>query len=306
MAQWDFKRNDGCIRNVASWDVTSPQNQPYLLQVSWPLEWASLEEKDTITSKANVLYLVDGNAMFLSATEILRRRRLRNPEELATIIIGLSYPLTNSVYSPRRGFDLTPPCNSYNPPKSAHGNPQPQAYGGADIFLDFITNTIHNYVFMNLFPRVSIQQKGLFGHSYGGLFALHTLYTMPVSFDVYLAVSPSIWWNDNFILQEERQFYRLPRQAHRPGVWMAYGSLEESPQSEIDQSDENLDGRARLRKGRRMGRNCEEMARRLEECGQVGVVKMRRYEDEDHGSVVAGALAGGISFFLDMSEAGVV
>lgn len=244
--------------------------------------------------------------MFLSATEILRRRRLRDPQELATIIIGISYPLTNSVYSPRRNLDLTPPCDSYDPPKGAHGNSQPQVYGGADMLRDFITNTIHNYVFTNLFPRVSIQQKGLFGHSYGALFALHTLYTAPGSFDVYLTVSPSIWWNDNFILQEEIQFYESPKASHRPAVWMAYGSLEEASQNEIDQSDEKLDGRARLRKERRMGRNCEEMARRLKECAQVGVVKMRRYEDEDHGSVVAGALAGGISFFHDVNGIGVV
>lgn len=252
----------------------------------------------------NPRYLVDGNAMFLSATEIVRRRRLRKPEELATIIIGISYPLTNSLYSPRRNFDLTPPCQSYNLPNGVHDNTLPQEYGGADIFLDFITNTIHSYVFSTLFPWVSIQQTGLFGHSYGALFALHTLYTAPVSFDAYLAASPSIWWNDNFILQEESQSYNSTTPSHRPAIWMAYGGLEEASQSEIDQSDEKLDGLARLRKERRMGRNCEEMAHRLKESGKVGGVRMRRYEDEDHISVVAGALGGGISFFLDGNEAG--
>jgi predicted alpha/beta superfamily hydrolase len=199
---------------------------------------------------------------------------------------------------------LTPPCQSYDPPNGALEIILPQTYGGADIFLDFITNTIHSYVFSNLFPWVSIQQKSLFGHSFGALFALHTLYTASASFDAYLAASPSIWWNDNFILQEESQFYSSTQPYHRPAMWMAYGSLEEASQSEIDQSDEKLDGRARLRKERRMGRNCEEMAHRLQESGKVGEVRMRRYEDEDHISVVAGALGGAISFFLDKNEAG--
>lgn len=51
-----------------------------------------------------------------------------------------------------------------------------------------------------------------------------------------------------------------------------------------------------------MGIHCEEMVQRLKESGWVGVVKMRRYEDEDHGSVVAGALGGAISFFTDLSK----
>lgn len=212
-------------------------------------------------------YLVDGNAMFFSATEILRRRSARMSTELPTIIIAISYPLTDSVYSPHRSFYLTPPCESYNPLTGPDGQAQPQHYGGADIFLDSIIGTIHHHVFTSIFPRVSVRQKALFGHSYGALFALHVLYTAPHSFDTYLAVSPSIWWNDDFILQEENQFYRIPKPTHRPNIWMAYGSLEQSPVREMNQPEEQLDGRARMRKERRMGDNCEEMFQRLRESG---------------------------------------
>jgi Predicted hydrolase of the alpha/beta superfamily len=91
-------------------------------------------------------YIVDGNAMMLSATDIVRRRRMRKPQETSTIIIGISYPLTRSVYSPRRNHDLTPPCENYDSPKTPDGKPNPQEYGGADAFLNFIT-TLYTFLY---------------------------------------------------------------------------------------------------------------------------------------------------------------
>lgn len=238
----------------------------------------------------------------LSATDIVRRRRLRKPQETSTIIIGISYPLTRSVYSPRRSHDLTPHCEKYDSPKTPDGKPNPQEYGGADAFLNFITNTVHHFVFSSIFPRVSVCQTALFGHSFGALFALHALYTAPGSFDAYLAASPSIWWNDGFLLQEEEQFYNVPESHHQPRVWMAYGSLEQSPIRERNQPLEEYEKRLAIAKERLMGDNCDQMFVRLLQSGRVRSVVRRRYEDEDHGSVIAGALSGAIFYFLDQGD----
>ena len=40
----------------------------------------------------------------------------------------------------------------------------------------------------------------LVGHSYGGLFALHALVTRPDVFDAYIAISPSLHWNNQALV----------------------------------------------------------------------------------------------------------
>lgn len=105
---------------------------------------------------------------FLSATEIIRRQRQRHPKYPATSIIGISYPLTNSLYRLRWSLDLILPWKSYNLPQGSNKQPKPQPYGGADIFLDFITKAIHEYLFTSIYRRVSIHRQGSFGHSYRG------------------------------------------------------------------------------------------------------------------------------------------
>jgi predicted alpha/beta superfamily hydrolase len=48
-----------------------------------------------------------------------------------------------------------------------------------------------------------------------------------------------------------------------------------------------------------MADNCDEMFLRLQQSGYLQSVKSRKYEEEDHGSVIAAALNGAIFYFLD-------
>lgn len=43
----------------------------------------------------------------------------------------------------------------------------------------------------------------LIGQSLGGLLATEILYTQPGSFDQYIIVSPSLWWDQESMLQRE-------------------------------------------------------------------------------------------------------
>ena len=49
--------------------------------------------------------------------------------------------------------------------------------------------------------NVDSSQFYLFGHSLGGLFSLWTYLIDPSLFAKYVAVSPSIWWNNHELLQ---------------------------------------------------------------------------------------------------------
>ncbi|WP_253816324.1 hypothetical protein [Myxococcus xanthus] len=43
---------------------------------------------------------------------------------------------------------------------------------------------------------------------------LHAFFTRPTSFDTFIAGSPSIWWNDRYVLTEKTAF--LERFARTP------------------------------------------------------------------------------------------
>ena len=76
--------------------------------------------------------------------------------------------------------------------------------GGAPKFLDFFEQ--------ELFPYVDDHYRTLplrffAGHSFGGLFALNTLFTRPAMFNALLAVSPSLSWDDDLPVRQAGSFF---------------------------------------------------------------------------------------------------
>lgn len=76
--------------------------------------------------------------------------------------------------------------------------------GGADAFLDFINDELKPFI--NSTFQIDESQEFYYGHSLGGLFGLHTLFSRTDTFDKYLISSPSIWWNDKSIVQTANDF----------------------------------------------------------------------------------------------------
>src|SRR6185295_12576295 len=120
-----------------------------------------------------VLYMTDGDAHMghtASTIEFLAR----NGRMSEMIVVGI----TNT----DRTRDLTP--TKAVGPQAA----QFPTAGGADNFLKFIATE----VIPEIENRYRVQPyRVLAGHSFGGLFAVHTLITKPELFNSYVAVSPS-------------------------------------------------------------------------------------------------------------------
>jgi hypothetical protein len=75
--------------------------------------------------------------------------------------------------------------------------------GGADAFLDFFER--------ELFPHVvgsyrTAPYRILIGHSFGGLFVVHTLVHRSDLFDAHVAISPGLWWDDSRLVGDARKF----------------------------------------------------------------------------------------------------
>jgi len=144
------------------------------------------EEKDV---KYPVIYLLDGawNFHHTTATVDFLSRNEQIPEMIVVAI--------NNTRD--RTHDLTPktlaPEMSY--PTS----------GGADSFFLFIEKELIPFIDNNFRTE---DYKLLIGHSFGGLFAIHTLINHPEIFNAYLAISPSLWWdNQHLVIRQALSFF---------------------------------------------------------------------------------------------------
>lgn len=67
---------------------------------------------------------------------------------------------------------------------------------GAKNFRAFITDEL----FSEIGERYRItDEKGLIGESLSGLFVMETFFLTPEAFDFYVAMDPSLWWNDHYL-----------------------------------------------------------------------------------------------------------
>jgi predicted alpha/beta superfamily hydrolase len=128
-----------------------------------------------------VLYLLDGNAYFHAGTGIVQH--LMSVNRIPDLIV-VGIPNT------ARTRDMTPTHMSAGPYSAQSG--------GAPEFLRFLKE--------ELIPKLESQYRTLpyrmlVGHSLTGLFTLHTLLESPESFNAYIALDPSVWWDDQILLK---------------------------------------------------------------------------------------------------------
>src|SRR3546814_3643923 len=71
-------------------------------------------------------------------------------------------------------------------------------------FLGFLTGKLRAEIGKRY--KIDPDRQSLFGHSFGGLFALHALYARPGAFQSIVAASPSLEWNVQDLLREESAF----------------------------------------------------------------------------------------------------
>jgi len=73
--------------------------------------------------------------------------------------------------------------------------------------------------------RANPEDNTIYGHSLGGLFALYVLFHRPDTFNRYIVLSPSLWWDKKVTLDYERKYANehteLPAR-----LFLSIGSLE--------------------------------------------------------------------------------
>lgn len=141
------------------------------------------------TTKASfpVMYLLDGEEHFHHATGVIEFLSRQN--KIPPMIV-VAIPNT------QRTRDLTPKTESDN--EVSEG-------GSADRFADFFANELIPYVDSTYRTQPF---RLLIGHSFGGLFAFHTMFNRPELFNAFISISASLWWDNRGEIRKADNFFK--------------------------------------------------------------------------------------------------
>jgi hypothetical protein len=174
-----------------------------------------------------VLYVLDANAFFGTATETARLLAMLNdiPE---IIIVGIGYPVNSFAEATgfrTRDYTITTVDTWYKETlKSVKPDaPEYVGSGGARNFLQFVGEEL--MPFINTTYRTIPEDSGICGFSFGGLFALYVLFHHPHTFQRYIIGSPTVWWDEAVIFNYERDFAANNTDLSAK-VFMSVGSCE--------------------------------------------------------------------------------
>ena len=225
---------------------------PYRIDVSLPPKYSA-----TTADRYPTLYLLDGNLEFAMAVQTHRMMHIDGlvPD---MIIVGIGYQENDpAVYTPAYSANRT---RDYTPTNVADD----PGGGQAAAFLAFLRDQLIPMIDRRY--RTDPADRGLGGHSLGGLFTTYTLLHEPTLFRRYWLGSPSLWW-DRQVAFRWLDTATAPPTGTR--VFLSVGEFE---------SEVMVDPMKRLAAG------LKSRFPRLE-------VESNVHPGENHGSVVAGSIA---------------
>ncbi|WP_394751068.1 alpha/beta hydrolase [Spongiimicrobium salis] len=225
--------------------------------------WVHIPEGSDKTKKYPVLYLLDGNAHFESV-KALMKHLVRFNQIPNMIVVGI--PNTN------RTLDLTPSRMAV----SRNGDPIPKGInGGGEAFTSFLEKELIPYI-EKTYPATS--HKTFIGHSLGGLLVINTLIHHPEIFDNYIAIDPSLWWNNQKLLKETKTVLEQ-EQFNNKSLFVAVANTMRDGMTitkvEKDTSDATMHIRSILDFTKTTAKNTQNKLR----------FDWQYYEKENHGSV---------------------
>jgi uncharacterized protein len=224
-----------------------------------------------------VLYILDGDSHFPSVTGIVDILSSGiNATFLMPEMIVVAIPNTD------RMRDMTPTYSAIG----ADGKPGPVQYfktsGGMSNFFQFLKT--------ELIPHIersyrTAPYRVFIGHSLGGITAINALYTIPETFNAYVAIDPSLWWDDGLLLKQAKSHFSKPGLAGRT-LFLAQGK---SSTTNPDDTTNGFHSRAMLL-----------LNRLLESENRSGLrYAYKYYPSDDHGSVPFIAEYDALRFIFD-------
>lgn len=222
--------------------------QPFRIDVAFPAAPVPAGQR------APVIYVLDGNWSFAIAAQIARALTIGPGGIPPAIVVGIGYdvdgPAAFGTTSALRYRDLAHGVDEKHiammrgmiPPALW---PDGAPVGKSERFARFIEKQLKPFI-EERYP-VDVTNQTLLGVSLGGLFVLRTLFTAPSSFQRYVAISPSIWWNCCELLEAEAR--AIAAGELRGRLFMGVGADEHTQAPEARMVMNLVEMAARLRRG---------------------------------------------------------
>ncbi|WP_053870307.1 alpha/beta hydrolase, partial [Campylobacter coli] len=171
------------------------------------------------------------------------------------LIVGIGYDSPLAFDTTHRTKDYTPKVQGL----------EFQNGGGSFEFRQFIKTELLPYI--NTHYETSEDFQILFGHSFGGLFALDTLFNDTKLFSHYFIISPSLWWGGSEFIPKRISLSNCPQ------IYMALGSAESN--SSIKKAKAKI--------------SVKELGMQILNHSACEV-EFKLFENETHGSVIEKAM----------------
>lgn len=232
----------------------------------------ALPAERSTTAPHPVLYVLDGNALFPLAAQLVRNGSARpdSAQVPAPVVVGIGYQTEEP-------YDIQARADDYTLATLRDG----QGFA-ADRFLDFVERDLQPWLARQL--PIDTQQQTLFGHSLGGLLTLYALLTRAHLFQRYVAASPSIWWGERAVLPYADRFAAQAAPLD-PAIRLLVtaGSLEEgTPNPDVE--------RMRRQQARKQVSSARDLVQRVGRRPGLAA-SFHLIDDEDHGGVVVPSMA---------------
>lgn len=148
--------------------------------------WIHVPQDLDSTKHYPVIYVLDPSQHFHVITGMIERLApLQMPE---SIVVGIN--------NTDRNRDFTPTNVSFS---RGHTT---ETSGGSNNFIKFLTQELQPFI-NNKYPTES--NTTIIGHSTAGLFVLYSFLHHEASFDNYLAIDPSLWWDKENLVKETQK-----------------------------------------------------------------------------------------------------
>lgn len=215
-----------------------------------------------------VIYLLDGEKFFHTLVGIQKnytRGMYNNMPEC--IVVG--------VINTDRTRDMTPSRSSV----IHNGVKRYENSGGGNTFTEFLTEELRATVNNNYRTN---GYNILIGHSFGGLATLNVFLDHTDSFNAYIAIDPSTWWDD-YLICKRVQEKSLNEEIQDKQLYIAYSTdKEDIPENENANNKEKLS------------------------CRSINL-EMKNYKEytfdgENHGTVVIPGISNGLRYIFDGIE----
>ena len=147
-----------------------------------------------------IIYVLDGRSYFDFAKQTINLQFRNSPKTHVegAIVVGIGHQEKEE--RARRFLDYTAPASEYHFPEHTKGKwTEIKEMGGAENFSRFIEEELKPEIESRY--HINKNKQTLYGHSLSGYFVLWSYLTKNERFQKYLAVSPSLWWNDEELFQ---------------------------------------------------------------------------------------------------------